>query len=560
MADIDTENKESETKEKNSDPRDMISRKFRIAPNKEQQDFLQKCIHCNHLIWNKFCRYSDILYFIYGKTDDGQKRKELLKEKKKALKDATNVKEKEKIEASYEKLLKPYSFSSWRKKEGFNFTKNSKTQEGIYYFSWIKNAVDIPFGYGEDYFKDYVYRKGKKKGQTIPFQYVLNDLLEIPYLQNNVIPTRNITLVYDKFDIACREFSKRPEVGLPKRKSINFDSRYNRGVVGSAYFQRDPQEKTNESKNPFIDYEKKRIKIPNIGFVRFYDNNDKIMPENWKYNFSVNRTPTGKFYANILFSYGKPQFTNYNKNVKGLGIDIHLRKGYIDSEGNSGDEDFFKRILQMTIEIGRLQRRLDKKIARNKLRMARENDEDIKKIKNKDAKSTRYYSLQNAIAKRHEQIVNMRNNYWEKIALDLVRKYDYICIEDLSINEMKKRRAYEPKYGKWFGIISPGKFFNALQRKAYDNGCTLIKAEKYFPSTKTCSQCDHVIDKLSVSIREWECPNCGHTHDRDINAAINLKNYGRAHYEEEYSKQQEEWEKKNKEIHEYYLKKRSVTA
>jgi len=93
-----------------------------------------------------------------------------------------------------------------------------------------------------------------------------------------------------------------------------------------------------------------------------------------------------------------------------------------------------------------------------------------------------------------------------------------IGIEDLNLVGMVKNR----RLAKSVSDAAMGEVVSQLEYKAALAGCTLAKADRWFPSSKTCSSCGHVLSSLELSTREWECPACHEKHDRDINAAINL--------------------------------------
>jgi putative transposase len=127
----------------------------------------------------------------------------------------------------------------------------------------------------------------------------------------------------------------------------------------------------------------------------------------------------------------------------------------------------------------------------------------------------------------HERIVNQRDDWQWKTALDIVRTYDVICLETLSFVKMQKDETLDTKTKKKNRArkmldLSPGSFIEKLKYKAVEYGKETRFVGKYFPSTRMCSNCSHVMGKMSTEIREWTCPICGTHHDRDQNAAINI--------------------------------------
>ena len=109
----------------------------------------------------------------------------------------------------------------------------------------------------------------------------------------------------------------------------------------------------------------------------------------------------------------------------------------------------------------------------------------------------------------------------------LIRENQTIVVEDLAVKNMLKKHNPPPsppgRGARGVGSDANwGEIVRQLEYKAEWYGRELIKIDRYFPSSKRCSNCGHVVEKLPLSIREWDCPECGRHHDRDINAAINI--------------------------------------
>lgn len=131
----------------------------------------------------------------------------------------------------------------------------------------------------------------------------------------------------------------------------------------------------------------------------------------------------------------------------------------------------------------------------------------------------------------HEKIVNQRNDWQWKTALDLVRSFDTICLESLSFLQMQKDKSLsgvKQKHNRARKVLdlSPSSFYDKLKYKAAEYGKKVIFVDKWFPSTQICSNCMHVVGKLDESVREWTCPDCGIHHNRDHNAAKNILREG----------------------------------
>jgi len=122
------------------------------------------------------------------------------------------------------------------------------------------------------------------------------------------------------------------------------------------------------------------------------------------------------------------------------------------------------------------------------------------------------------VAKIHAHIADARMDNMQKITTDIVRRFDVICIEDLNLRGMVKNHAF----ARSLSDASLGLFGRLLEYKCNWYGKELIRVDRWFPSSKRCSACGHIMELLPLSIREWDCPECKTHHDRDENAAINI--------------------------------------
>ncbi|HAT44829.1 MAG TPA: transposase [Ktedonobacter sp.] len=122
------------------------------------------------------------------------------------------------------------------------------------------------------------------------------------------------------------------------------------------------------------------------------------------------------------------------------------------------------------------------------------------------------------VAKIHARIQDRRRDYQHKLSTRIVRENQGICVESLAVKNMVKNRCL----AKAISDVGWGEFVRQLEYKSKWYGRTLITIDRFYPSSKTCSACKHVLDSLPLDIREWVCPECGTVHDRDTNAAINI--------------------------------------
>lgn len=215
---------------------------------------------------------------------------------------------------------------------------------------------------------------------------------------------------------------------------------------------------------------------------------------------TVRKTPTGKYYASILVDTGDdviPVPTTIEDD-KTLGVDLGLSHMLILSDGSKIDnpKHLSKASQQLAIE--------QKILARM------------------DKNSKNYQKQKLIVAQIHEKVSNTRLDTQHKITHSLVceNQATSYAVEDLGVKNMVKNR----KLAKAISDVAWGQFINILTYKARWYGKNIIKVDRFFASSKTCSHCHHKEHVLPLSVRHWTCPSCHATHDRDVNAAINIKN------------------------------------
>lgn len=278
-----------------------------------------------------------------------------------------------------------------------------------------------------------------------------------------------------------------------------------------------PKFKRKNSKNSFrtiqvggnlkIDFEKKKVKAPKLGWISFHDNR---VIENIKiHSITFSRTSSLKYYVSILYEdviSNKEKIDLTRKDLKVKGLDMSLTNFFVDDEGNSPQYD-------------RNYRKAEKKIAWLQEKISTSKCTQLKK------------KLRLRLAKLHEHIANKRKDFNEKLSTQLIKENDVIVIETLSMKDMAKFRKWKERkyskdknnYGKSVNDLGWCYFVNRLKTKAEEQGKVVIEANKWFASSKTCNICGYVNKDLIISERSWICPRCGTEHQRDENAAKNLK-------------------------------------
>ena len=223
-------------------------------------------------------------------------------------------------------------------------------------------------------------------------------------------------------------------------------------------------------------------------------------------NFTISRTPTNKYYVSIQV---EKEYKPSNNTDKSIGIVLGISNLLTLSDGTTIPNNHY----------------IDKYA--NKLAIAQRH------LSRKKRGSHSYNRQRIKVARLEEKIANSRKDYLHKLTNDLVHKYDTICIEDLDNKEMKSRELRSNEYRKQrsslnrnLSDVSFGLFKSLLTYKSDWNNKTLIKVNKYYPSSKTCHICGYKKIDLSLSDRYWTCPICNTLHNRDYNAAINILNEG----------------------------------
>lgn len=231
----------------------------------------------------------------------------------------------------------------------------------------------------------------------------------------------------------------------------------------------------------------KRVKLPKIGVVRTAE----------KFRFSgkiMNGTVLRQANKWFLSVGVEVEHRQYKKTGKSIGIDLGVKDLVITSDG-------------IKFTNPKILRKSEKKLKKLQRILSR---------RKKASKRRERAKLR--LSRQHLRIANQRNDFIHKITTYLVRRYDVICMEDLNTKGMLKNH----KLAKSIGDSSFGEIRRQLEYKTAVAGKRLLFVDRWFPSSKTCSSCGSVQEKMPLNIREWTCPDCGKHHDRDVNASVNI--------------------------------------
>ena len=209
------------------------------------------------------------------------------------------------------------------------------------------------------------------------------------------------------------------------------------------------------------------------------------------------QTKTGKFFITITCNVEIPK-KDINENQ--VGIDLGIKDFIITSDGEKFDS--VKPLRMLEKKIIKEQRKLSKMVKF----------------------SNNYNKQRLKLAKLHEKVANTRKYTQDKISTYLINKYGTIVLEDLRPSNMLRNH----HLAKSIQDASWSQFVNMLIYKADWYGREIIFVDRFYPSSQTCNVCGFKnVDTKNLKVRKWDCPNCGTTHDRDINAAINILNEGK---------------------------------
>lgn len=259
---------------------------------------------------------------------------------------------------------------------------------------------------------------------------------------------------------------------------------------------------TTKFTNNNIEICENHIKLPKLGKVKYRDNSiikGRIL------NVTVLKTKTGKYFAAITYEKEEKPLEKIGSSI---GIDLGLKDFCIFSTGEKKSNPKYYASLQN--KLIREQRKLSRM-----QRLALDKNRKLEDCKN-------YQKQKLKVARVHEKIANKRCDFLNKLTSNIVKNHDIICLENLNVKGMLKNK----KLAKSISDVSWYEFIRQLTYKVKWYGKELVIIDRWFPSSKTCHVCGYKKEDLQLKDRSWVCPICKTSHDRDINAAINILNEG----------------------------------
>lgn len=318
------------------------------------------------------------------------------------------------------------------------------------------------------------YEETKQNLYNTPAQYKS----EFPWLKE--VDSLALANAQMNLQTAYNSFFRNTKIGFPKFKSKKSKRR--------SY--------TTNCVNGNISIDNGFLKLPKVGLVKLKQH--RLILSNYKFkSVTISQTPSGKYYASVLFEY-ENQIQEQELHDF-LGLDFSMHGLYKDSNGT---EPAYPRYYRQAEE--RLKRE------QRKLSLMQKGSKNRSKQRIK-------------VANLHEKVANQRKDFLHKQSRQIANAYDCVCIENLDMKAMSQSL----NFGKSVTDDGWGMFVTFLKYKLEETGKRLVKVNKFFASSQICNVCGYKNTATkNLSIRAWDCPERGTHHNRDINAAINIRNEG----------------------------------
>ncbi len=215
-------------------------------------------------------------------------------------------------------------------------------------------------------------------------------------------------------------------------------------------------------------------------------------------NAAVSKTPSDKYFVSICV---ESEVEPLEKVTEKIGIDLGLCHFAVLSNGEKIENPkYLKKSLAKLAKLAKEQR----------------------KLSSKQKGSSNFHKQRVKVAKLHERVTNQRIDFIHKLSKRIISENQVIILEDLAVKNMMKN----DKLAQGISDVSFSKFVAMIEYKGKWAGRKIHKIDRWYPSSKTCSECGYIMEDMPMHIREWKCPKCGSIHDRDINASKNILKQG----------------------------------
>ena len=308
--------------------------------------------------------------------------------------------------------------------------------------------------------------------------------------ENEFLKEVDSTVLCSAVDDLCKAFNDyyAKRKGYPKFKSKFSKQSYRTSCIRSRY-------KEKEYSNIEVDLLTKNIKLPKLGKVKIRGYRDKDKINGKILNATISKETTNKYYVSVLVE--EDLLVEKVTPTTIVGIDLGIKDLVITSDGIKYSNP--KVLMKFEKRLKRLQRKLSRQVKGSK----------------------NYLKTKEKIARIHIKIKNYRKHYLNDIANEIVDEHDIIVTENLLVKDMfkDKRKAFN----KSLSDACVSTFLSLMEWKCKIKGKIYYKINTYYPSSQICSHCGYKNSKLKdLSIREYDCPECGSHNDRDINASLNI--------------------------------------
>lgn len=242
--------------------------------------------------------------------------------------------------------------------------------------------------------------------------------------------------------------------------------------------------------------DRRHVKLPKLGIVHSHVSRPV---EGRILSATVSRAPSGKFFVSLCVDDdGAEAWAVPEDAPEVTGVDAGIADLAVTSDGKRHANP-------------KAAKQLERKLAREQRRLSRKE----KGSRNRDRQRAR-------VARVYEKMANKRKDSLHKATTTIVRESKAVAVEDLNVKGMSRNS----RLSKAVGDASMSEMLRQLEYKCARHGRRFVKVGRFYPSSKTCSSCGHVLEGLPLSVRKWECPECGTVHDRDVNAAANIAREG----------------------------------
>ena len=349
---------------------------------------------------------------------------------------------------------------------------------------------------------------GKQTGQLNSKPVLVSVLKkEKPWLAN--ADSLSLSAAVNNFTAALKAFHD-SRTGKRKGRKTGFPKYKKRGKTKYAY------ETCNQGDNIRFDQDNTHVKLPKLGWVEVVKH--RPMPDGGTIKrVYVTMNAAEEFYVtmNVECSDRLPLVSKVHNadRLRAVGLDMSMSSFCVSSDAS--DDTITKYIRNYRKEEQHL-KNLDRRLSlKEKYRKETIDGKEVK-VETKNHRKARIKR-----AKAYLKVARRRKEFCIKMARYFAMKYDVVCIEDLDMQAMSRTL----RLGKSVMDIGWGMFTQWLEYECLKYDTVIIKADKWYPSSKTCNHCGHVNKELRLSDREWVCPECGEVISRDRNAACNLRDY-----------------------------------